>query len=37
LNAFIEAWESAAPTTGQASENLDADDRKALEALGYLE
>lgn len=37
LNAFIQAWESAAPATGQATENLDADDRKALEALGYLE
>jgi arylsulfatase A-like enzyme len=37
LNAFIEAWEDAAPAAGQATENLDADDRKALEALGYLE
>ncbi len=37
LNAFIQAWETAAPATGQATENLDADDRKALEALGYLE
>ena len=37
LNAFIQAWEAAAPAAGQATENLDADDRKALEALGYLE
>ena len=37
LNAFIRAWEEAAPAAGQATENLDADDRKALEALGYLE
>ena len=37
MNAFIKSWEEAAPATGQATENLDADDRKALEALGYLE
>lgn len=37
LRAFIEAWETAAPAGVQATENLDADDRKALEALGYLE
>lgn len=37
LNAFIQSWEQAAPATGKATEALDADDRKALEALGYLE
>ena len=37
MNAFIKSWEQAAPATAEASANLDADDRRALEALGYLE
>lgn len=37
LNAFIKSWEQAAPPSGQATQSLDADDQKALEALGYLE
>lgn len=37
LSGFIQAWEGAAPVAGRATENLDADDRKALEALGYLD
>lgn len=37
LRALIHAWEAAAPVSGEATENLDADDLKALESLGYLE
>jgi arylsulfatase A-like enzyme len=37
LQALIRNWEQATPTGAQGTEDLNADDWKALESLGYLE
>ena len=37
LRAMIGGWEAATPQGDQGEENLNAEDLKALEALGYLE
>ncbi|MBX3179849.1 MAG: sulfatase [Candidatus Hydrogenedentes bacterium] len=37
LQQIIQRWEEATPVRAQGEENLNAEDLKALEALGYLE